>query len=70
VLVFLSQDAVPRDKGFLSALASAFDDPKVAGAYARILPREDDDPLTARTVLSAGESGESGETRRLPPGRS
>jgi rhamnosyltransferase len=69
VLVFLSQDAVPRDKGFLSALASAFDDPKVAGAYARILPREDDDPLTARTVLSAGESGESGETRRLPAGK-
>jgi rhamnosyltransferase len=68
VLVFLSQDAEPRDANFLAALASAFDDPKVAGAYARILPREGDDPLTARTVLSAREAGETAETRRLPSG--
>ena len=69
MLVFLSQDAVPRDAGFLAALFGAFEDSKVAGAYARILPREDDDPLTARTVLSAGESGEEGETRSLPKGK-
>jgi rhamnosyltransferase len=52
-LVFLSQDATPRDETFLSALVSAFDDPAVAGAWAQVLPHADDDPLTARTVLSA-----------------
>ncbi len=52
-LVFLSQDALPRDTDFLAALTSAFEDPKVAGAYAAILPHPDDDPLTARTVLAA-----------------
>lgn len=69
ILVFLSQDALPRDAGFLASLASAFDDPEVAGAFARILPHEDDDPLTARTALSAGEAGEAGETRGLPAGK-
>jgi rhamnosyltransferase len=69
ILVFLSQDAEPRDAGFLAALATAFEDPRVAGAHARILPRADDDPLTARTVLSAREAGESAETRSLPRGK-
>lgn len=65
LLVFLSQDALPRDARFLSALAAPFEDPRVAGAYARILPHEDDDPLTARTVLSAPESSSEGETREI-----
>jgi rhamnosyltransferase len=65
ILVFLSQDALPRDKGFLAALAAPFADPKIAGAYARILPHDDDDPLTARTVLSAPEASAEGETREL-----
>lgn len=65
LLVFLSQDALPRDERFLASLAAAFDDPRVAGAYARVLPREDDDPLTARTVLEAPEAGETPETRDL-----
>src|SRR5262249_28513015 len=69
VLVFLSQDAEPREATFLAALASAFEDPEVAGAHARILPRADDDPLTARTALSAGDAGEGAETRGLPPGK-
>jgi rhamnosyltransferase len=55
-LVFLSQDAVPRDPDFLARLLAAFDDERVAGAYARILPHPDDDPLTARTVLDAREA--------------
>jgi rhamnosyltransferase len=68
ILVFLSQDALPRDAGFLAALAAPFADPRVAGAYARILPHEDDDPLTARTVLSAPEASAEGETRELQSG--
>lgn len=58
ILVFLSQDATPRDPTFLSALASAFEDASVAAAGARILPHPDDDPLTARTVLAAPEARE------------
>lgn len=68
ILVFLSQDALPKDAGFLAALAAPFEDPRVAGAYARILPHAEDDPLTARTVLSAPEASAAGETRELAPG--
>src|SRR6185436_8120242 len=57
ILVFLSQDALPEGERFLATLAAAFDDPRTAGACARILPHEDDDPLTARTVLDAPEAG-------------
>ncbi|MFN0006305.1 MAG: glycosyltransferase family 2 protein [Planctomycetota bacterium] len=67
-LVFLSQDALPRDKGFLAALVAPFVDPRMGGVYARILPHEDDDPLTARTVLSAPEASAEGETREIGTG--
>ena len=56
LLVFLSQDAVPRDPTTLAALLAAFEDPRVAGATARVLPHADDDPLTRRTVLEAPEA--------------
>jgi rhamnosyltransferase len=56
ILVFLSQDALPQGDRFLATLAAAFDDPRTAGACARILPHDDDDPLTARTVLDAPEA--------------
>ena len=56
VLVFLSQDVEPADERFLAALCRALDDPRVAGATARILPRPDDDPLTARTALDRPEA--------------
>lgn len=65
LLVFLSQDVVPRDERFLEHLAAAFDDPRVAGAYARILPHADDDPLTARTVLEQPEASEEPLLRDL-----
>lgn len=65
ILVFLSQDALPRDEHFLEHLVRAFEDPRVAGAYSRVLPHEGDDPLTARTVLEAPEASEVPETRDL-----
>lgn len=40
-LLFLTQDALPRDKQLTKHLASAFADPRVKAAYARQLPRED-----------------------------
>lgn len=65
ILVFLSQDVVPRDERFLDELFQAFDDPRVAGAYCRILPHADDDPLTARTVLEAPEASDVAESHDL-----
>ncbi len=52
-LVFLSQDALPKGEEFLSELIAPFRDPSVLAVCARILPHEEDDPLTARTVLAA-----------------
>lgn len=57
-LVFLSQDAEPRGTDFLEKLLDAFEDERTAGAYARVLPRDDDDPLTRRTVLDAPEASD------------
>lgn len=56
VLVFLSQDALPRDADFLATLAAAVEAPGVAAATARILPHPGDDPLTARTALDRPEA--------------
>lgn len=69
ILVFLSQDALPRDVTFLANLTRPFADPKIAGASARILPHADDDPLTARTALAAPEaSAEPGEVSSASEG--
>jgi rhamnosyltransferase len=57
-LVFFSQDAEPASDDFLARLLAALDDGRVAGAYGRVLPRPGDDPLTARTVLSAPEAAD------------
>jgi rhamnosyltransferase len=45
LLFFLSQDAQPASRDWMRRLAAALDDPAVAGAYARQLPRPDADPL-------------------------
>lgn len=70
VCVFLSQDALPADPEFLSKLLAPFEDPRVAGVTARVLPHGDDDPLTARTVLAAPEAQAESERRQLDPGQS
>ena len=63
-LVFLSQDATPASATFLESLVKPFDDPSIGGVIARVLPNADDDPLTARTVLSAPEASDEAATRR------
>ncbi len=55
-LVFLSQDCEPRDADTIATLAAALD-ARTAGAFARLLPRPDEDPLTARTVLDHPDAG-------------
>lgn len=56
--VFLTQDAEPRDADTIATLVGALADARTAGAFARILPRPDDDPLTARTVLDHPDARE------------
>jgi rhamnosyltransferase len=51
LLVYLSQDALPVGDDFLAALVRPLAEDGVAAATARILPRDDDDPLTRRSVL-------------------
>ncbi len=63
-LVFLSQDVVP-EPGFVRRLLEPFKDERVAGVYGRVLPFPDDDPLTARTVLSLPEASEDASVRDL-----
>jgi rhamnosyltransferase len=57
-LVFLSQDALPEGERFLAELTRAFEDELTAGSAARILPHEDDDPLTARTALALPDASD------------
>jgi GT2 family glycosyltransferase len=65
LLVFLSQDALPANEEFLAELVRPFEEPRVAGSYARILPHASDDPLTARTVLDSPEAGVEPITREF-----
>ena len=67
-LVFFSQDALPEGPDFVERLLAPFSDARVAGSYARILPREGDDALTARSVLDAPQAGAQPELFRLAPG--
>ncbi len=62
ILLFLSQDALPQGKDFLSALTAPFVDPRTAGVSARVLPHPEDDPLTRRTALAQPEAGSSPES--------
>ena len=50
IIVLLTQDAVPGDKNMIVNLVSAFEDPKVGGAYARQVPRTKADVLTKRNI--------------------
>ncbi len=50
LIVLMSQDAIPGDAYLVRNLVTAFDDPQVAGAYARQVPREDADLLTKRNL--------------------
>ncbi len=50
-VLFLSQDAVPRDAQYARRLVEALAaDPRLAGAFARQEPRADADPLTRRDL--------------------
>ncbi len=68
LVAFLSQDALP-DADYLGPLVAAFDDPRVAGATARILPQEDASPLARRSVLASPMAGSEPRTIEVDPAR-
>lgn len=54
VVVFLTQDALPADGRLVARLVAPLDaDPRIAGAFARQVPRPDADPLTRREIASS-----------------
>jgi rhamnosyltransferase len=58
-VVFLSQDALPADRGFARALVETLEaDERLAGAFARQRPRPDADPLTRRDLRAWVASGD------------
>ena len=59
IIILLSQDAVPGDEYLVQNFVKIFEDPQVAGAYARQVPREDADILTKRNL-------NNGLTGRMP----
>ena len=61
LLVFLTQDAIPRDADWLSRLVANFDDSTVGAAYCRNVPRPDADLLTR--AFSAHDPGYAAERR-------
>lgn len=50
VVVLMVQDAEPNESTLLEAILRRFDNPEVAGVYARQIPRPDADPLTKRNL--------------------
>lgn len=50
-LAFLTQDATPRDPGWLRALTAPFADPQVSGVYGAHRPRAECHPMEARQIL-------------------
>lgn len=50
-VIFLTQDAIPVSAGAIHSLLSVFDDPKIAIAYGRQLPRPGAKPIEAHARL-------------------
>jgi glycosyltransferase involved in cell wall biosynthesis len=65
LVVFLVQDAYPAGKGWLGALTSNFQDPRVAGAYSRIRPRPEAGERARRAAESDPCFGHERRERRI-----
>jgi rhamnosyltransferase len=50
IIVLMTQDAIPGDNSLIANLYAPFEDPQVAGSYARQIPRADADIFTKRTL--------------------
>ncbi len=61
LVVLMTQDALPANDGWLEALLEPFDDERVAGTYARQIPRDDADIMTRHRL----ENWITGGTERI-----
>ncbi len=50
IVLLLTQDALPADDLLIQNLVAAFDDPQVAGAFARQIPRPEADAIVTRNI--------------------
>jgi rhamnosyltransferase len=67
IVVFLSQDAVPAGSGFVRTLVETLEgDARLAGAFARQVPRAEADPITRRDVASWVAGTTAGRVVFLP----
>lgn len=76
-IVLMTQDAVPADEFWLKNLVDTFDnDERIAGVYARQIPRQDadvltkrnlNDWLTGRSVYSVQEIKDLEDFEKMPP---
>jgi rhamnosyltransferase len=51
ILMYLTQDAIPRDRNSFDRLVSTFADPKIGAAFGRQLPRHESNPIEAHARL-------------------
>ena len=70
LVALLVQDATPADRNWLAKLADCFDDPKVAGAYSRQIPRPDCPPLIRARLRRWSASQPERAVKFLPDGLS
>lgn len=61
----LVQDAIPYDEELIGAMLRSFEDPEVAGVYARQLPQQDADLLTKRNLNNWLTGRTRGEARKI-----
>ena len=65
IVVLMVQDAVPDESNLLEAILQPFDDPEVAGVYARQIPQPDADLLTKRNLNNWLTGRTERETRQI-----
>ena len=67
IVLFLSQDALPADSKFVRTLVEALEaDPRLAGAFARQVPRAEADPITRRDLAAWVAGATAGRVVFLP----
>lgn len=66
IVVLATQDARPANLEWMQRLVDRFDDPRVAGAYSRQLPRADANPFIRDRLLSWAASGDTPRLQSVP----
>ncbi|MEZ5988830.1 MAG: glycosyltransferase [Planctomycetota bacterium] len=65
IVVLATQDARPFDEHWMQRLVDCYEDPEVAGAYSRQLPRPDANPFIKDRLSSWAAAGEEPRVQRV-----